>query len=87
MSVGGALRSDAIMAPEVPQDRRPDLSYKTWTRDEIVAFSERHGVTLSTPEDMDRMAMLATKVTGTGASIKRMPSKGHEPASVFKVPL
>lgn len=62
------------------------MSTKTWTHAEIVAYAALYGVKLETDEEIDRMMTLGTRVASTAADIKRMPSKGHEPANIFKVP-
>jgi hypothetical protein len=61
--------------------------YPAWTQDEIDAFAARYGLTNLTPEHRARMRELADRVAAAGRAIPRMPSKGHEPASVFRVPL
>ncbi len=58
----------------------------TWTRDEMAAFAAAHGLADASPEEIERMATLAAKVTDVGARIPRMPAKDHEPANTFKVP-
>jgi|LNFM01.1.fsa_nt_gb hypothetical protein len=63
------------------------MTTRTWSREEIVAFASLHGVKLETDAEIERMAALGTRVASVAGSVKRMPSKGNEPASVFKVPL
>lgn len=63
------------------------MSTRTWSRTEIIAYAALHGVKLDTDEDVDRFLALATRVATVAAAVKRMPSKGDEPASVFRVPL
>jgi hypothetical protein len=60
---------------------------KVWTREQMACYAALHGLANATPEEMERMAMLATKVAQVAADVPRMPSKGSEPASIFKVPL
>lgn len=64
-----------------------DLGSKPWTRETIAAYAELHGLKNTTPEELERMVMLANRVAQTSAAVVRMPSKGDEPASRFKVPL
>ena len=61
------------------------MSTPTWTRAEIINYAALHGLKLDTTEEIDRVIMLATRVASVASSIKRMPSKAHEPASIFKV--
>lgn len=63
------------------------MSTKTWTREEIVAYAELFGLKLEHDDEINRMIALATRTAAVAASIKRMRSKGHEPANIFKVPL
>ncbi len=63
------------------------MKAKSWTREEILAFAALYGVRPETDEELDRMKTLASRVTDVAASIRRMPCKGDEPASIFKVPL
>lgn len=63
------------------------MTARTWTLEEVAAFAALQGLKEVTPEEVERIAMLATKVARVSAEIPRMPSKGHEPANVFKVPL
>lgn len=52
----------------------------------MAAYAAAHGLENTSPEEIERMAMLATKVTAVGARLPRVPSKEHEPANSFKVP-
>lgn len=63
------------------------MSEKTWTKDAMATFAAVHGLKDAGPEELARMVERANKVAATSAAIPRMPSKGHEPASTFKVPL
>ncbi len=63
------------------------MNTRTWTREEIVAYAQLYGVTLETDEEIDRVMTLGTRVARVAGSIARMPSKGQEPASIFRVPL
>ncbi len=62
------------------------MSTDVWTRADIIAYAARYGLKLETDE-IDRMIALGTKVAATAARVQRMSSKGHEPASIFRVPL
>jgi hypothetical protein len=53
----------------------------------MAKYAEIYGLTNLTPEHIARMAELANRVVKAAAAIPRMPSKGDEPASTFKVPL
>ncbi len=50
-------------------------------------YAAQMDLTNTTPEEIARMAAIAERVARVSAAIPRMPSKAHEPASVFKVPL
>lgn len=63
------------------------MSEKTWTKDAMATFATLNGLKEVRPEELARMVELANKVAATSAAIPRMPSKGDEPASIFKVPL
>lgn len=63
------------------------MSDKTWTKDAMATFAIVNGLKDVKPDEIVRMTELANKVAATSAAIPRMPSKGHEPASTFKVPL
>lgn len=62
--------------------QKPMLSPEQTTDD-----AAQTDLTNPTPEEMARMAAIAERVARVSAAIPRMPSKAHEPASVFKVPL
>lgn len=62
------------------------MDRKTWTHDAMAAYAIAHGLANTSPEEIERMVMLASRVTGVGIRIPRMPSKEHEPANTFKVP-
>jgi hypothetical protein len=57
-----------------------------WTAAEMAAYAAAHGLENTSPEEIERLAMLAAKVTAVGASLPRMTSKEHEPANSFKIP-
>ncbi|MEJ1159264.1 hypothetical protein [Prosthecomicrobium sp. N25] len=61
--------------------------YPAWTQAEIDAFAARYGLVNATPEHLARMRELADRVAAAGRAIPRMPNKGDEPASTFRVPL
>jgi len=61
--------------------------FPAWTQDEINAFAARYGLANLTPDHLARMRELADRVSAAGRAIPRMPSKGDEPASTFRVPL
>jgi hypothetical protein len=63
------------------------MSEQTWTPESMAAFAAIYGLSSLTPEHVARMAELGNKVVKAAAAIPRMPSKGDEPASIFKVPL
>ena len=56
------------------------------TAAEIESIAKRHGLTNFAPEHLARLAELADKVAETGRALPRLPSKGDEPAHVFRVP-
>lgn len=62
------------------------MNREGWTGGEMAAYAAAHGLENTSPEEIERMAMLATKVTAVGARLPRVPSKEHEPANSFKVP-
>ncbi|OZI62417.1 hypothetical protein [Bordetella genomosp. 11] len=57
-----------------------------WNAADIQAHCDRYGLRLSEPM-MRRMHELSSAVTRTGMAIPRMPSKEHEPAFVFDLPV
>lgn len=63
------------------------MNTRTWTREEIVAYAQLYGVKLETDEEIDRAMTLGTRVARVAGGIARMPLKGQEPASIFRVPL
>lgn len=62
------------------------MTEKCWTKEQMAAFVDLHGLKNTSPEEIERLALLATRVARTGSEVPRMPSKAHEPASIFKVP-
>lgn len=63
------------------------ITAQAWTREEMTAYVQLQGLSNVTANEIDRMVALANKVVQTSAAIVRMPDKGQEPASVFKVPV
>jgi len=63
------------------------MSTRMWAREEIVAFAARYGMKVETDAEIERMVTLGARVTNVAVSLRRMTSKDHEPASIFKVPL
>jgi hypothetical protein len=58
-----------------------------WTVEEAAAHAARFG--LAPPPDkaeLQRLCEIGNRVASVGQAIARMPFKGDEPASVFKVP-
>jgi hypothetical protein len=62
------------------------MNRNSWTDVEMAAYAAAHGLENTSPEEIERMAMLAAKVTAVGARLPRMSSKEQEPANAFKVP-
>lgn len=62
------------------------MNRNRWTDAEMAAYASAYGLENTSPEEIERMAILAAKVTAVGARLPRMPSKEHEPANSFKVP-
>lgn len=60
---------------------------KPWTLEEITAYAARHGLGALDNEALERMRLIADKVTLAGTTLPRPPRKDDEPASVFQVPL
>ena len=56
------------------------------TAAEIETYAKRHGLINFPPEHLARLAELAETVAETSRALPRMPSKGDEPAHVFRVP-
>ncbi len=63
------------------------MSEKTWTPESMATFAAVNGLKDVISEELARLVMLGNRVAATSAAVPRMPSKGHEPASTFKVPL
>lgn len=59
-----------------------------WTTEQAAAYAAQWG--LSPPPDkaeLERLCAMGDRVATVARSIARMPSKGDEPASTFRVPL
>lgn len=63
------------------------MSEKTWTTEGMATFAAVNGLKDVKAEEVARLVKLGNRVATASATIPRMPSKGHEPASTFKVPL
>jgi len=62
------------------------MDRKTWTHDEMAQLAAVYGLTNTSPQEIERMTMLAERVMRVSGQICRMPSKENEPANTFKVP-
>ena len=63
------------------------MSDKAWTAETVASFALVNGLKDAKPEEIEHIVKLANKVAAASAAVPRVPSKGHEPASTFKVPL
>jgi hypothetical protein len=70
------------MTTPAPESARPS----EWTLEQVTDHAQRYG--LSLPDSMlPRLHELALKAASAGRGMPRQPSKAHEPAFGFRLPL
>ena len=52
---------------------------------EVEAYARRHGLTNLTPEQMQRLGVMASNIASAGKKVPRVTSKFDQPANIFRI--